>query len=228
MESKVKVELPLSSGNQTYQLPEPCTYCGQDVPPNSKLWELRTDYPLQRWVMSGSGTSSLSSGDESGKATVRAPYCRRHESTPLLQFWVVLFFSIVGGLLGFYLSSYLFRSMLESTLSSEWELWIARLGMLLTGGGLLVLFAWGSHKLLTILIPAWRDIPFGFSGAGNWGLQVEGVRADVGARGVGPVRYFLPLKFVNVASAKRCVAAYPNSQVVEGAGLLELATVEPH
>jgi hypothetical protein len=178
--------------------------------------------------MSGSGTSSLSSGDESGKATVRAPYCRRHESTPLLQFWVVLFFSIVAGLLGFYLSSILFRSMLESTLSSEWELWIARLGMLLTGGGLLILFAWGSHKLLTILIPAWRDIPFGFSGGGNWGLQVEGVRADVGARGVGPVRYFLPLKFVNVASAKRCVAAYPNSQVVEGAGLLELATVEPH
>ena len=207
MKANIEIEVPLEKKQSSFAIPEPCTYCGQEVAKTSKLWELNIPY-------------NYMGQQESGSVTLQAPYCRKHENTPLLPFWLVVLSSVVGGGLGFYLSSFLADSIFDLTSLSKSGLWMVKVGVWLSGGGMLLLFAWGSHKLLTLLIPAWRDIPLSFSGGGNWGLQIAGVRVDGDAKGDGLVSYFLPIKFVNVESAQRFLEAYPSARVVKGKELL--------
>jgi HEAT repeat protein len=216
MKKNIVVEVPVSS-REFIDLPAPCTYCGQQIEPGAKEREIDVFYTLKHWAP-GKKFDTIQLWDikdnngvvQTGHVIVRAPYCAQHvkgvglfDTTLLLSIAVMLIaavFNIVW-------------------LWSFMDNWVETL--ILIGGSLFLGFwigvgiAWVINTLIALQKPEFRDYPK--VGLGHWGLEVNNVRVDTGKYQVGPVKYFLPLGFLNVESAKRFLVAYPDAKVIKEA-----------
>lgn len=74
-------------------------------------------------------------------------------------------------------------------------------------------------RILYLFMGAKRDYPT--FNKGHWGLAIDGVEVDQGELGVGPIRYYLTVAFLNPESAKQVLEAFPGTRVSKGKKLLQ-------
>jgi hypothetical protein len=224
MKTNVEIEVPLSGLHSAINLPGPCTYCGGPVDPSgAHEWQGKRTYNLKQWAVGQrSGTTQLFDlkiGGEIQRAdvTVHAPYCAQHAERVKL-FVTTLAVSLVVGLVAAVVAlGLIYAQPGESMVDEIQDLFLIG-GLLIAGVGSGYLLGWGLNSLIALVKPEYRDYPKALNG--HWGLSVGAVRVDSGERFVGPVRYFLPLRFVSAESARRFLAAYPAAAVTKGAELL--------
>jgi hypothetical protein len=224
MKKNIVVEVPITS-RKFINLPAPCTYCGkQIVEPDTKEWKHTEFYNLKHWAP-GRKFGDMQLWDitkngtvQKGSVTVCAPYCVQHIEGVRI-FTTIKIISIVGMLVAAIIPIVLILSGLDES----WNL-IYRLIMigffLLLGAGTGMLVAWVINSLIAIINPKVRDYPKFWSG--HWGLSIDQVRLDSGEHGIGPVRYFLRLGFLNIESAQRFLATYPDTKVIKGEKLIPI------
>ena len=217
MKTNVAIEIPISNGKHI-KLPGPCTYCGEPAAEGGKK-KWTTPYQLKHWGVSRKfGNMQLwdSKGADGvarkGQVTVHAPYCPEHLEGVKL-FTMVLAIGTIGVAIG---------GIILGIVTSESETFLMRAFMIgvsmVMGASIGFILAWLINKLIALVTPAFRDFPA--LGNGHWGLSTDNIRVDGGEFGVGPVRYYLTLNFLNIESAQRFLAAYPEAVVVKGEELL--------
>jgi len=210
--------------HEAITLAKPCTYCGEEVvEPRGREWEHKGTYALMAWGRTRRAQAIVCedvrvNGEvQKGSFVVRAPYCAQH-AEGVKVFDAVkgkcLIVAVVVDLVAFAL----FYALTDARTMG----WFANLSVLGVSLLFAVFIALVASALIGALIvrkkPELRGYPR--EGAGNWGLSIDGVRTDKGKHGVGPVRYFLRLRFVSPESAGRLLAAYPQAKVTKGEKLL--------
>jgi hypothetical protein len=218
MKINVAVEVPLPSKNETFTLQPPCTYCGEQrsAEPGASLVKLTETYNLRHWGAGMYGNAECvfvktkNGSIQEGRATVIAPYCAEHAKI-LKRFNPPIFISVVviltlilctwayistGGLLGV-------------------SILMGLCGLILT-----VPLGFLINNLIFRIMHKTGDYPGVAAGKGHWGLTIFH-REDQGKFKVGPVRYFLEIRFLNIKSAQRFLAAYPSAKIIKGEQLIK-------
>lgn len=219
----VVIRAPLLGWHDTIDLPAPCTYCGKPAEPPAFVWEQKNVYNLKHWAHGAKhGTMQLwdlmiNGVKQKGDVTVRAPYCDQHaggikifdivRAGSLIIMLIASVFALIG----------IYSAPGEHMFDEPQDFFI------LVGTPLLLVclcgtaIAWVICSLIALVKPEFRNFPIWSSG--HWGLTVF-QQTDGGKFAVGPVTYWVSLRFHSVESAKRFLAAYPRAEVTKGEGFI--------
>jgi hypothetical protein len=226
MKNKVVIEVPVGSFGSTglISLSPPCTCCGAPVLETAdSTWHHFADYDLRYWGRGKKFGSAMlgpvvdAQGKQmKGHVEISAPFCAEHQLRHTIFDRVHKLGYVIGALVGGVATFLIYTN--NRSYFEHGEILFVGLALFVVGIFLGILLARGINLLITLIKPKLAAYPMT---DGHWGLEAHPVRIDSGQPMVGPIRYFLPLGFYNVESARRFLKGHAQAVVKKGQKYLD-------